>query len=388
MKRIDLIYFDAGGGHRAAARALQAAITQQLRPWQVRLVHLMHVLDPQRRFERLTSRDPEFLYNWRLQRGWTLGLEPELRLLQGVIRAGHPLLLRALRRHWSGSEPPDLVVSLVPNFNRALRQSLADVLPGVPFVTVMTDLADLPPRFWIESGIDQHLVCGTDRAVAQARAAGYGPDRIHRTSGMIIRPEFYRTTATDRGSVLSALGLDPRRPTGVVMFGGYGSPQMARIARRLDDQQLVLMCGHNARLAEALRAMTRSAPHAVLGFTADVQRYMRAADWFVGKPGPGALSEALQCALPVITFRNAWTMPQERFNTEWIEQQGLGLVIESARELPMALATLLAELSSYRNRVTRIENRAVFELPGILDRIMTDRAGTRTARRAGLGIAA
>jgi UDP-N-acetylglucosamine:LPS N-acetylglucosamine transferase len=172
------------------------------------------------------------------------------------------------------------------------------------------------------------------------------------------------------------------------MFGGYGSPQMARIARRLDDQQLVLMCGHNARLAEALRAMTRSAPHAVLGFTTDVQRYMRAADWFVGKPGPGALSEALQCALPVITFRNAWTMPQERFNTEWIEQQGLGLVIESARELPMALATLLAELSSYRDRVTRIENRAVFELPGILDRIMTDRAGTRTARRAGLGIAA
>ena len=91
MARIDLIYFDAGGGHRAAARALQAAIAQQQRPWQVRLVHLMHVLDPQRRFERLTRKDPEFLYNWRLQRGWTLGLEPELRLLQGVIRAAVPV---------------------------------------------------------------------------------------------------------------------------------------------------------------------------------------------------------------------------------------------------------------------------------------------------------
>lgn len=60
----------------------------------------------------------------------------------------------------------------------------------------------------------------------------------------------------------------------------------------------------------------RSAPHAVLDFTSEVPRRMAAADYFIGKPGPGAVSEALHCGLPVVTFRNAWTMPQERYNTE------------------------------------------------------------------------
>ena len=370
MATIDLVYFDAGGGHRAAALALGAAIRHQGRPWTVRLVHLVHVLDPHRRFERLTGSAPERLYNWRLERGYTLGLRQELRLLQGAIRVGHPWLLRTLSRHWANVPAPDLVVSLVPNFNRVLSESVCRALPQVPFVTVMTDMADLPPRFWIEPGTDQHVVCGTDRAVTQAIAAGHAADRIHRTSGMIIRPEFYRDDPTDRRAERVALGLDPEAPTGLVMFGGYGSAQMTRIARRLDDQQLILMCGHNAALAGRLGAMRRRAPHAVLGFTPDVRRYMAVADWFVGKPGPGALSEALHCGLPVITFRNAWTMPQERYNTEWIEQQQVGLVVDSSRELPFAVRALLADLPRFQDRVARIENRAVFELPTILARIL------------------
>ena len=381
MTTIDLVYFDAGGGHRAAALALQDAIRQLGLPWTVRLVHLMQVLDPSRRVERLTGHGPERLYNWRLERGWTLGLASELRLLQGMIRAGHPWLLKTLSRHWASGDPPDLVVSLVPNFNRALRESVAQALPGVPFATVMTDLADVPPRFWIEPGIDQHLVCGTDRAVAQARAAGLDPDRIHRTSGMIIRPEFYRPNHVDLRAERLSLGLDPDLPTGLVMFGGHGSPQMLRIAKSLDTRQLVLLCGHHAGLAEALRALRRTAPHAVLGFTSQVQRYMGIADYFIGKPGPGALSEALQCGLPVLSFRNAWTMPQERYNTDWIGQQGVGLVVDSPHDLPVAVQTLLEGLAGFREAVARIENRAVFELPGIFETLLrTPPAATEPIR--------
>ena len=379
MATIDLVYFDAGGGHRAAAQALQAAIREQGRPWNVRLVHLVHALDPARRFERVTGRGPEHLYNWRLQNGWTLGLGPELRVLQGLIRMGHPWLLRAMCRHWSSATAPDLVVSVVPNFNRMLRQSAAAVLPGVPFVTVMTDLADLPPRFWIEPGIDQHIVCGTERAALQAQAAGCAPDRIHRTSGMVIRPDFYLARRTNRQAERLALGLDPDLPTGIVMFGGHGSPQMHRIARSLRDRQLILLCGHDATLAGRLRAMQRPTPHAVVGFTSDVRRYMAIADFFIGKPGPGALSEALQCELPVLTFRNAWTMPQERYNTEWVIEQGVGVVVDSTRALAPAVQTLLADLDRYRARVRQVRNRAVFELPAILEQLLTSEPALRRA---------
>jgi hypothetical protein len=365
MTVIDLIYFNAGGGHRAAAQALRDVIQAQKRPWQVRLVHLTEVLDPLGRFNRATGFAPEDLYNMRLARGWTLGLAQELKLLQRMIKLGHAPMLRTLQQHWLATEP-DLVVSLVPNFNRVLYESVVSTLPGVPYVTVLTDMADHPPHFWIEPGQDQHLVCGSARAVEQARTAGYSGRQISLTSGMILRPAFYEPAAVDRDAELQALGLDPQRPTGLVMFGGQGSMQMLRIARDLADQQLILMCGHNTRLAARLKAKRTGGRHAVIGFTADVMRPMRAADYFVGKPGPGCLSEAVQMGLPVITFRNAWTMPQERYNTEWVLENGVGLVLRSLRELRPAVADVIERLPDMRARAQRIDNRALFELPEIL----------------------
>ena len=65
---------------------------------------------------------------------------------------------------------PDMVVSLVPNFNRAMYQSLRAALPATPFVTILTDFADYPPHFWIEpfSVNQQFFICGTTKAAEQA----------------------------------------------------------------------------------------------------------------------------------------------------------------------------------------------------------------------------
>ena len=58
-KTIDLIYFNAGGGHRASALALEAALRRQAPSWQVRLVNLFEVLDPQDKFRAVTGSGPE-----------------------------------------------------------------------------------------------------------------------------------------------------------------------------------------------------------------------------------------------------------------------------------------------------------------------------------------
>ncbi len=380
MKTLDFVYFNAGGGHRAGALALQAVIEQQERPWRVRLIDLSRVLDPQSSFRRVMGFDPQDFYNKRLQRGWTLGLAQELKLLQGAIRLGHASLLRVLQRHWAQTEP-DLVVSLVPNFNRVLCESLASTLPGVPFVTVMTDMADHPPHFWIEPGLPQTLVCGTQRAAGQARAAGYADEQIVLTSGMVLKPSFYELPPINRAHRRAALGLDPLRPTGVVMFGGQGSQQMLRIARELDGVQLVLMCGRNELLAEQCRRLRRSAKHAVVGFTDEVADVMRLADFFIGKPGPGALSEAVQLGLPVITIKNAWTMPQERYNALWVQEQGVGIVVPSVARLPAAADEMLQDLPRWHAATARIDNRAVFEVPEVLATLLA-RAATLAPRQS------
>ena len=370
MPTIDLVYFNAGGGHRASALALQQSLAASGLDWAVRLVNLTEVLDPQSSFRKFTGLAPEDLYNKRLAHGLTLGLAQELKLLQALIRMAHQPMRQLLQQHWLRTEP-DMVVSLIPNFNRVMGESLASTLPGVPYVTVLTDMADHPPHFWIEPGLAQHVVCGSPRAVQQARDAGHPSERIHATSGMIIRPDFYDQNATfDRAAALRAAGLDPARATGVVMFGGHGSRSMLGIAQRLADTQLILMCGHNAKLADKLRVLPAKAPRLVLEFTPKVAEVLRLGDFFIGKPGPGALSEALQLGLPVVVTRNAWTMPQERYNTDWVREQGFGLVLPSFRNIQLALPPLLAELATYRARVAAHRNRAVFELPDILAAIL------------------
>lgn len=363
---IELIYFNAGGGHRAAAAALEAVIHQSHKGWQVRRTNVMEVLDPTDRFRRLTGMAPEDYYNKRLATGFTAGLAQELKLFQGAIRLAHGTLVRSLEQHWLRSEP-DVVVSLIPNLNRPLAASLAAALPGVPYLTVMTDLADHPPDFWVVPDQSQEVVCGTAHAFDQAIAQGCAPQRVHRVSGMILRPDFYAPPHADRPSALRALGLDPARPTGLVLFGGHGSGAMLTIAEQLPDVQLVLICGHNAALARKLRALPARSPRAVIGFTADVQHYMRLADFFIGKPGPGSISEAVHCGLPVVTVLNGWTMPQERFNPGWIADHGLGLVGSSYRKLGEPVRRLLAHLPDYAGRVRSMPpNRAVFEIVDLI----------------------
>ena len=97
---------------------------------------------------------------------------------------------------------------------------------------------------------------------------------------------------------------------------------------------------------------------------------MHLSDFLSGKPGPGSISEAVAMRLPVIVECNAWTLPQERYNCDWVLERGAGLVLPNFRGIRAAVAKLLGHLDGYRAKVAKIENRAVFEIPEILGRIL------------------
>jgi hypothetical protein len=375
VTKLDFIYFNAGGCHRSAALALQTFARQQGRPWEVRLVNLQEVLDQMDVFRKVTGIRLEDIYNRMLASGWTIGSGAGLKFMHSVIRLYPDSTVKLLEKRWAETRP-DMVVSLVPNFDRALCESLGKALPHVPFVTILTDFADYPPHFWIERQ-KQWLVCGTEKAVEQARALGHTDDRILRTSGMILRPDYYDPVALDvkldRAAERRKLGLDPDRPTGLVLFGGHGSNVMLEIAKSIPDRQLIFICGRNEKLAGRLRALPAKAPRVVEGFTQEVPRYMRMADYLIGKPGPGSISEAMAMGLPVIVERNAWTLVQERYNTEWVRERKVGLVLENFREIASAVARMERELAQFQSAVAKIENRAVFEIPDMLERVLAHR---------------
>ncbi len=371
---LDFVYFEAGAGHRSAAMALESVIASEGYGWNVRLVNLQEVLDPLDVFRKTTRIRLQDIYNLLLAKGWTLGSTQLLPLMQGVIRIYHSAAVKLLTDYWRARQP-DMVVSLVPNLNRAMFESLERALPGTPFVTILTDLADYPPHFWMEKQ-GQYFICGTARACQQASRLGHATSHVFATSGMILRPDFYDSAAWDRLEERRKVGLDPALPTGLVLFGGQGSNVMLSIARRLGnspiDVQLIMICGRNAKLKGRLARLKTRNKILVEGFTKEIPYYMHLSDFFIGKPGPGSISEALHMHLPVIVERNAWTLPQERYNAEWIREQGVGIVLSNFRTVERAVRELLSEgrLAHMKEKISAMDNRAVFEIPPILDKIL------------------
>jgi glycosyl transferase family 28 len=376
MKTLELVFFDAGGGHRSAANALCEVVRRQERPWEMQMMNLQELLDEMDVFRKLTGVRLQDLYNLLLRRGWTLGSPALVKGMHGVIRMLHSKQVGLLSDYWRDKHP-DMVVSIIPNFNRAIFEAIRNVMPEVPLVTILTDMADYPPHFWIERQ-PQYLICGTERAYEQAMELGHSPDRVFRTSGMILNPRYYEPVTVDHGPDRAALGLDPNRSTALMMFGGEGSSAMLRIVRQLDasglDVQIIAICGKNKKLETAMRAMSGRIPMHIEGFTREVPRFMRLADFFIGKPGPGSISEAVAMGLPVIVERNHWTLPQERYNADWVEQQGVGIAVTSFnREITGAVQKMLdpERRREFVKHVNLQKNRAVFEIPEILEEILS-----------------
>ena len=387
MKKINVVFHDGGGGHRNAALALQTVAAQEQRPWQIELIQFQELTDQLDILRKLTGIRIQEQYNVLLQNGWTLGSVYLLRLLQATIRAFHRRLLRLLENFWR-EKPADLLVSVIPHFNRELCQSWSKICPGRPFVTLITDLADFPPHFWIEPLEEQYVIAGTERAAEQARSLGHDHAHIFRTSGMILRPEFYAPDNTDPIALRQELGLRPDLTTAIVLFGGHGSKVMYDITCRLDAAQLplqlILICGRNEELAAKFNAHPWRMPVKVIGFTKEIHNLMRAADFLIGKPGPGSIAEAMVRKLPVLIECNAWTLPQERYNAEWVAEKGVGIVLRSFREVVSGVQRMLdaVTLAQFRKNVAALENRAIFEIPEILAELLRESENAQASRLA------
>src|SRR6266446_9588463 len=375
MPKVHVVFHDGGGGHRNAAVALRTVIAQLHPDWQLQLIQFQDLTDRLDVLRKFTGIRIQQQYNIMLQNGWTLGSTQLLRVLQTTIRIFHRPLVNLLEKFWR-EKPADLLISVIPHFNRQICESWTKVYSGRPFVTIITDLADFPPRFWIEPVKDQYVIAGTEKAAEQARAMGHDDAHIFLTSGMILRPDFYVEDNSDPVALRRKMGLREGLPTAIVLFGGHGSKVMYDTTEKLDAAglplQLILICGRNEELAAKLRSRHWKMPVYIVGFTREVHRLMRAADFLVGKPGPGSIAEAMVRKLPVLIECNAWTLPQERYNAEWVKEKGVGIVLKSFEDVVEGVKRMLdpAALVRFRGNVAAQNNLAVFEIPQILAELL------------------
>lgn len=398
--RINIVTGKGGGGHYAtyhAIRAVLAAREVAEKTSSAPVSYRFQITDMDDIMAQMTqTKESINLYKWlgssvsdiynsMLKRGWTWLWPVQMRLNKLLVKLNSDFAVDYFKQYWQ-QQQPDIVVSVVTMCNKVLWKALDETLPGTPYVTVMIDFADEPPGFWIEPDTDSYIVCGKQRAVEQANSLGVNPERIVATSGMVIHPRF-RQSRDPVEPLRADFGLAEHCLTGLVMFGGNGADVMMDIAQKLsvfgDRLQLIFLCGHNLPLKAALQALPGRQRRLVVGFTAEVPDYMHLADFFIGKPGPGSLSEALAMNLPVITERNFSTLIHERYNATWIEQEQMGIVLRSFAQIERAVETFLDPeiFEQYRQRAIAHSNDAVEEVADLIQALLSQTASGKAKTR-------
>ena len=124
MRKLTIVFFEAGGGHRNAADALKTTLEAQKNPWSVTLLNIQELLDSLDVVRSTTGVRLQDVYNLILRRGWTRLTPQLLVLLQGVIRLYHSRTVKALQKYWN-EHPADLVLSVIPHFNRGWQKVYA-----------------------------------------------------------------------------------------------------------------------------------------------------------------------------------------------------------------------------------------------------------------------
>jgi len=109
MRKLTIVFFDAGGGHRNAAEALKSTLEAHPGRWNVQLLNLQEQLDSIDVIRRATGIRIQDGYNLILRKGWTRPTPQLLVLLRGLVRLYHGRVVSVLERYWRRTRPTGVV---------------------------------------------------------------------------------------------------------------------------------------------------------------------------------------------------------------------------------------------------------------------------------------
>ena len=338
--RILFLYSDTGGGHRAAAQAIDHALRRVAGSTRIETDHI----DAFASWGVFPLREGVASY------GTMLKVQPSpypalYHLTNGRTRfrviseLGMPFMRRSLRRMLAQTRP-DIVVSVHPLLNGFARRLINAMRLPTRLVTVITDLVTIHHSWTVAAAADEYVVPSPE-AKRLCIERGIEPERVH-DLGLPIRDGFF-PGPDGVGAAKTQLGLDPERRMLLVMGGGEGGGRLRRLledigptTRRL-DLQIVAITGRNEqlqrRLEESAGELGRDAR--VVGFVENVADYMRAADLLLTKAGPGTIAEAAAAGLPVVLFE--YISGQERGNLDYVRSRGAGIVALDSESVIEAL---------------------------------------------------
>lgn len=194
----------------------------------------------------------------------------------------------------------------------------------IPTIGIVTDYTLHP--FWEDVPHIEYVNLANKLLTYKAVKKGILPSRIC-SFGIPINEKF--NTSVPKRDAKAELGLNPEKPTILVMAGSMGYGNMSSIIDEIIntgiDFQILAVCGKNRKQYQKLIETAPSENVKVYGFTDKVSLLMDASDCIITKPGGLTTSEAMAKKLPMIL---ANPIPgQEERNTDFLLNNGIALAV-------------------------------------------------------------
>ncbi len=334
---------DTGGGHRAASRAIEAAL-QERHPNQftVELVDVWKDYYPfpfntlPQNYSRWVNTSPQ---TYSAQFWTTDRLFRVPAISRAYVRAALPRMKRMFATH-----PADIIVCVHSVFVRPGVYAAKRLGITAPFITVITDYA-WPAVVWYDRHVDRCLV-PTQPAYERGLSLGLTPGQMVLT-GAPVHPKFTHLTLTKQ-EARAQLGWDDNLPTILIVGGGDGMGPLVATARAIDSRhlncQLVIIAGRNEELKATLEAISWHIPTKIYGFVNNMEVLMKAADLMISKAGPATITEAAILGLPLVL--SGAIKYQESPNVDYVIANGAGVYAPGPERVAQSVTEILESSSA------------------------------------------
>ena len=353
--RVLLLSASSGAGHVRAAQALEKAFLARGDCQVEHIDAIQHVSKLFRQiYEKtyisLVRRAPEMmglLYD-RTDRPWR-----NLRKRLALDRINTQRMIRLLKR-----VQPDLCVATHFLPGEILAWLIAKEKLRARNAIVVTDY-DVH-ALWLCRTVDRYYIA-LEESAEYLKQIGVPPEKL-RITGIPIDPVFAQPV--EKEAARKRLRLEPRIPVVLIAAGGYGIGPLERLVEDLlslqRPWQIVAIAGKAEAVRRRLEEISVGAGNlpagaarlCPVGFTAEMDQYMAAADLLVGKAGGLTTSEALARGLPLALIE---PIPgQEERNADHLLEAGAAI---RCNNLPAA-AWKIAKLLEDGERMAQMKDAA------------------------------
>src|SRR6266403_2574339 len=366
FKKVLILSASAGAGHLRAAEALKKAFINTNAAEEVRHVDTLEYTNKvfrnlySKAYLDMVNRAPELL-GWiydHLDEPW----KNERRRL-ALDRLNTRPFVKMLKEYQPDVTvcthflPAEIISWLKAKERISVRQAI-----------VVTDM-DIH-AMWLCRHYEQYFV-PLDETRVHLEKLGFDPGKIT-VSGIPIDPIFSETK--EKGEARKQLGLRKDGTVILLSAGGFGVGSVESLLQPLLELQhpvqIVAICGRNEELKSRLETVAASARSngkvevKIVGYTTEMDVYMAASDFLLGKPGGLTTAEALARGLILIIVN---PIPgQEERNSDHFLEEGVAIRCNNLPTLAFKIDRLLNDeirLAAMRENVRRLARpRAAYDV--------------------------